>query len=406
MFEWSAEGGLAALFIAAFVSATVLPANSEIVMIAFLRAHPESLLSALGVATLGNTLGSLTTYGLGRLIPQRRQPPERALAWVRRYGVFALLLAWLPVVGDALCAAAGWLRVPLGRATLAIAAGKFTRYVAVAMLGLATLSVAQAAQGEKPATYALLSALGNRFEVIHVGQQTGSHLEAAKREAYMADANLINRLVLQGLDRAVKRLDPDSHRVYLSMDPGWDSRYRGPRQKLPDSVLRELRKMDRSSWDRLLVAVPAQRVEDKDGLGRRLQGMGLYVQPQCQSDMGFGNRMGSCENSFRPASGPEAHTPKGETMAANNFIAPYTFLEVWVMDPRTLEVIDRSTHYGHRKLADDSGNITGLIAGWHDDFLATQIVEVVQHAAREAVEDAGLRGKVQVHERGPVPAAK
>ena len=132
MFEWSAEGGLAAVFAAAFVSATVLPANSELVFLAFLKAFPQRLPEALLVASVGNTLGSLTTYGLGRALPQRRLPPERSLAWVRRYGAFSLLLAWLPIVGDALCAAAGWLRVPLWAATLAIAAGKTARYAAVA----------------------------------------------------------------------------------------------------------------------------------------------------------------------------------------------------------------------------------------------------------------------------------
>ena len=132
MFEWSAEGGLAALFAAAFVSATVLPANSELVLLAFLKAFPERVVDALVVATVGNTLGSLTTYGIGRLLPQRRLPEERTLAWVRRYGALSLLLAWLPVVGDAICVAAGWLRIPVWAATLAIAVGKALRYVVVA----------------------------------------------------------------------------------------------------------------------------------------------------------------------------------------------------------------------------------------------------------------------------------
>ena len=134
MFEWSADGGLAALFAAAFVSATVVPANSEIVLLAFLEAFPQRLPEALLVATVGNTLGGLTTYGIGRLLPQRGLPEDRALRWVRRYGAFSLLLSWLPIVGDALCAAAGWLRIPTWAATLAMAAGKAARYFVVAQL--------------------------------------------------------------------------------------------------------------------------------------------------------------------------------------------------------------------------------------------------------------------------------
>ena len=132
MFEWSGQAGLAALFASAFVSATVLPGNSEIVLVAVLKAFPERFAQAIALATLGNTLGGLTTYGVGRLLPQRKIPDGRALAWVRRYGAVALLLSWVPVIGDALCAAAGWLRVPLWSSALALLIGKLARYLAVA----------------------------------------------------------------------------------------------------------------------------------------------------------------------------------------------------------------------------------------------------------------------------------
>ena len=132
MFEWSSGSGLAALFASAFVSATVLPGNSEIVLAAVLKAFPERFAQAIALATLGNTLGGLTTYGVGRLIPQRKVPDGRSLAWVRRYGAAALLLSWVPVIGDALCAAAGWLRVPLWSSALALFLGKLARYLAVA----------------------------------------------------------------------------------------------------------------------------------------------------------------------------------------------------------------------------------------------------------------------------------
>ena len=132
MFEWSSGSGLAALFASAFVSATVLPGNSEIVLAAVLKAFPERFAQAIALATLGNTLGGLTAYGVGRLIPQRKVPDGRSLAWVRRYGAAALLLSWVPVIGDALCAAAGWLRVPLWSSALALFLGKLARYLAVA----------------------------------------------------------------------------------------------------------------------------------------------------------------------------------------------------------------------------------------------------------------------------------
>lgn len=125
------DPSLWALFASAFVSSTILPGNSEIVFVAVLKAGGSSAAVAVGVATIGNTLGGLTTYGIGRLLPSRI-PEGKAIARVRRFGVAALLFSWLPVVGDALCAAAGWLRLNWIGCTLAMAAGKAARYALIA----------------------------------------------------------------------------------------------------------------------------------------------------------------------------------------------------------------------------------------------------------------------------------
>jgi membrane protein YqaA with SNARE-associated domain len=136
MFDWSGAGGLWALFAAAFVSATVLPANSELVLVAVLQGAPREAALAIAVATLGNTLGGMTTYGIGRLLPARGLPSERIVGAVRRWGAAALLLSWVPVVGDGLCAAAGWLRVPWWQALTAMALGKLARYLVVAQAAM------------------------------------------------------------------------------------------------------------------------------------------------------------------------------------------------------------------------------------------------------------------------------
>jgi membrane protein YqaA with SNARE-associated domain len=124
------DGALGALFVSAFVSATILPGNSEIVLVAVIKGG-ASPAQAIAVATIGNTLGGMTTYALGRLVPSRI-PEGRAVARVRRYGCAALLFSWLPMAGDALCAAAGWLRLHWGTCALAMAVGKGLRYAALA----------------------------------------------------------------------------------------------------------------------------------------------------------------------------------------------------------------------------------------------------------------------------------
>ncbi|MFA6314736.1 MAG: DedA family protein [Sterolibacterium sp.] len=126
---FSAEAGLLGVFVASFLSATLLPGGSEAVLFAVVRLHPEQTSAALVLATLGNTLGGMSTYLLARLLPQRELPAR--LAMVKRYGAVALVLAWAPLIGDALCAAAGWLRLNWLSCMLWMALGKFGRYVLV-----------------------------------------------------------------------------------------------------------------------------------------------------------------------------------------------------------------------------------------------------------------------------------
>ncbi|AXH82734.1 TPA: YqaA family protein [Haemophilus influenzae] len=132
---------LCLMFVSAFLSATVLPGNSEVVFVAL--AVPKLMLGSLFnadilalilIATAGNGLGSLTTYGIGRWIP-KFDPKNYRTLWamnqLRRYGAIALLLSWLPVIGDLFCAIAGWLRLNFVASSLFIFLGKMVRYVAL-----------------------------------------------------------------------------------------------------------------------------------------------------------------------------------------------------------------------------------------------------------------------------------
>ena len=114
------------LFASSILSATLLPGNSELVLVAVLHQAPALKWPAILIATAGNTLGGMTSYLIGRLFPKPQG--SRVVAWLTRYGPAALLLSWAPVVGDALCVASGWLRQNATAAAVFIAAGKFLRY--------------------------------------------------------------------------------------------------------------------------------------------------------------------------------------------------------------------------------------------------------------------------------------
>lgn len=121
---------LISLFASSFLAATLLPGGSEAVLFGVLKIYPATLWTALGIATLGNTLGGMVSFGMGWLVPQTRR--LKHVEKVRRYGSATLLLAWAPLIGDALCLAAGWLRLNPWQAALYMALGKFARYWVIA----------------------------------------------------------------------------------------------------------------------------------------------------------------------------------------------------------------------------------------------------------------------------------
>lgn len=128
----SDDATLWTLFFSSFLAATLLPGGSELVLYAALKLHPGQFWLALAVATTGNTLGGMSSWLIGRLIPQGR--PVEGLATVQKYGAPALLFSWVPVIGDPLCVAAGWLRVNPWASLACIALGKCARYLLIATL--------------------------------------------------------------------------------------------------------------------------------------------------------------------------------------------------------------------------------------------------------------------------------
>ena len=134
--------GLSAVFITAFVSATLLPMGSEPVVFGYVKLHPDQFWLTIGLATLGNSLGSALGYWMGRgaksaadaLGVVGRDGGKTYLRWLERMGPKALLLAWLPVVGDPLCAVAGLLRFAFWPCLVWITVGKFLRYLTLIWL--------------------------------------------------------------------------------------------------------------------------------------------------------------------------------------------------------------------------------------------------------------------------------
>ncbi|HDF8570147.1 DedA family protein [Enterobacter hormaechei] len=129
---------LASLFASSFLSSTLLPGNSEVVLVAMLLSGVSQPWLLVLIATMGNSLGGLTNVILGRFFPLREKSrwQEKAVGWLKRYGAATLLLSWMPVIGDLLCLLAGWMRISWGPVLFFLCLGKALRYVLLAWVTL------------------------------------------------------------------------------------------------------------------------------------------------------------------------------------------------------------------------------------------------------------------------------
>ena len=125
---------LLSLFARSFLSATLMPRNTEVVLVSMRITGASQPWLLVLIATIGNSLGGVTNVILGRLFPLRKQSrwQERATGWLKRYGAVTLLLSWAPVIGDLLCLLAGWMRISWGPVLFFLCLGKALRYIVIA----------------------------------------------------------------------------------------------------------------------------------------------------------------------------------------------------------------------------------------------------------------------------------
>ena len=136
----SEESSLWALFVSAFVSSTLLPGGSEVFLGVLLDQKSHVRWVLWGIASLGNTLGGMSTWGLGRFMawwypiaPLTKPRYQQALKRLQQWGSPALLLSWVPILGDPLCFVAGCIRTHWMVALGCIGGGKAIRYALIVM---------------------------------------------------------------------------------------------------------------------------------------------------------------------------------------------------------------------------------------------------------------------------------
>lgn len=123
------------LFTSGFISSTLLPGGSELLLIYYINNNPDYSWSYFVAVTAGNSLGAIVTYLMGYYFSWGREKVQarhhKAIVFCKRYGAYTLLLSWLPIAGDLLPLVAGWLKLSFFKSLLFIVSGKALRYTAI-----------------------------------------------------------------------------------------------------------------------------------------------------------------------------------------------------------------------------------------------------------------------------------
>jgi hypothetical protein len=248
----------------------------------------------------------------------------------------------------------------------------------------------------RPKTYALLAAMGGQFTFVHQVLHVGSHLSPYRRNAVDAPENVINRLVLQSLDEAVHEVDPGGKRIYLALPaPQVDQVPPAQREEVAiGKVVAQLEKMpQRVEWERIYVVTPAYSALERDGMAAKLQGLGVYTQPLTSNTGDFFG-----EPSLDMHSGEKVMTPDKLETRSGVYVAPYSYIEVWVLDPKTLAVIEKRATYDSQKLYDPMSGSLDMSQNIDKKVLAQRIVSLIDRSVYKAVTGNERRGTVELRD--------
>jgi hypothetical protein len=255
----------------------------------------------------------------------------------------------------------------------------------------------------KPKVYALIAAIGDEFTTVTETARVGTHLSPYRRTTEKVPDNMLNRLALHGLDKAIGAIDPASTRIYMSL-PSAKVDGVTPSQRdgaAISAVTAELIRMpQRLEWDRIVVATPAFRALARDGMASKLQGFGVFNEPQCQA--GCPNwRMPGSDVAAEPLDGVDAVSSDNTTFKAKTYVAPYSYIKVWVLDPRTLEILDVQPGFDSQKLAEQRHK-PALDMGEWQNYFARRVVSLIEMSVAEAVAQSELNAPKGKANAGPI----
>ena len=256
-----------------------------------------------------------------------------------------------------------------------------TPAVAAPAATLATPAATPAAP-EKGKTIALLAAVGDQFSYVRQKESVGSNLQPFIRQNITAPDQLLNRMVLKGMDKAVTAEYPGAEVVMMTLRPDPPELKILPQDREAHTMGRVMAMLqsypDRMRWDEIMVVTPKWLMSERKGMGSKLSGIGVYVQP-----------LGSGKDASEDNSLDDEVRDGGENqrMRSKTFVAPFFYIQVTVLDAKTLKVLRSDERYDYRKLVNSDSAALDVQASFTPEQLGAEVERFVETAARRLVVD-------------------
>ena len=256
----------------------------------------------------------------------------------------------------------------------------------------AAAPVAAPTTAAKAKTIGLLAAVGDQFSYVRQKESVGSNLEPFIRQNITAPDQLLNRMVLKGMDKAVAAEYPGAEVVMMTLRPDPPELKILPQDREAHTMGRVMTMLQsypaRMAWDEILVVTPKWLMSERKGMGSKLSGIGIYVQP-----------LGSGKDAMEEDSLEEEVRDAGENqkMRSKKFVAPFFYIQVTVLDAKTLKVLRKDERYDYRKIINSDSAALDVQASFTPEQLGAELERFVETASRKLVVDRP--GSVEV---GPV----
>ena len=235
---------------------------------------------------------------------------------------------------------------------------------------------------EKAKTIVLLAAVGDQFSYVRQKESVGSNLQPFIRQNITAPDQLLNRMVLKGMDKAVAAEYPGAEVVMMTLRPDPPELKILPQDREAHTMGRVMAMLkdypDRMRWDEIMVVTPKWLMSERKGMGSKLSGIGIYVQPLGSGKDAMDDN--SLEDEVRDAG-------ESQKMRARKFVAPFFYIQVTVLDAKTLKVLRTDERYDHRKLINSDSAALDVQASFTPEQLGAELERFVETASRKLVVD-------------------